>query len=180
MSGHEEIVDLQLDSFNLSDSVVGVLRTERHRSLANGQPQEHCVALLRTFDPTCRKLAVANGLAALVRTEGKLQNHKQDDFEGGPAPSLIEHPQASSDPREEWLAAGANDDLAFLMAMLALAEGAGQEELTVRYPPLPTKETIHGRAKDGGGAYLTFSAHRAATEILMISVACGLSFCNCV
>ena len=81
-----------------------------------------------------------------------MQNHRQDDFDGGRGPSLIEDPQASTDPREKWLAAGANDDLAFLMAMLALAEGAGREELTDRHSLSPGKETFHGRAEDPTGA----------------------------
>ena len=80
-----------------------------------------------------------------------MQNRGQDDFDGGRAPNLIEHPEARTDPRDNWLAAGANDDLAFLMAMLALAEGAGQEEPTDRHPPLPRKETSHGKAEDASG-----------------------------
>ena len=76
-----------------------------------------------------------------------MQNHR-DDFDRSRAPRLIEHPEASTDPREKWLAAGANDDLAFLMAMLALAEGAGQEEPTDCPAPLPRKETFHGKAED--------------------------------
>jgi hypothetical protein len=54
-----------------------------------------------------------------------MQNHKKHDLNGGRAPYLIEHPDGSTDPRDRRLAAGANDDLGFLMAMLALAEGAG-------------------------------------------------------
>ena len=75
-----------------------------------------------------------------------MQNHKQDDFDGGRAPSLIEH----ADPRERWSDAGAKDDLAFVMAMLAMAEGAGrhQEPTDGRAP----KETSHGRAEDAARA----------------------------
>ena len=81
-----------------------------------------------------------------------MQNHRQDDFDGGRGPSLIENLDASTDPREKWLAAGASDDLAWLMAMLALAEGAGQEEPTDRRAALPRKETFHGRAEDASGS----------------------------
>ena len=81
-----------------------------------------------------------------------MQNHRQDNFDGGRGPSLIEDPQASTDPREKWLAAGANDDLAFLMAMLALAEGAGGAEPSAGQSLSPGKETFHGRAEDASGA----------------------------
>ena len=81
-----------------------------------------------------------------------MQNHKQDDFDGSRGPSLVEHSEDSTDPREKWLAAGANDDLAFLMAMLALAEGAGLKEPTGGHPLLPGKETSYGRAEDASGA----------------------------
>ena len=80
-----------------------------------------------------------------------MPNHKQDDFHGGLGPSLIEQPKASTDPREKWLAAGATDDLAFVMAMLALAEGAGQGEPTDRRAPLLRKDTFHERAEDFSG-----------------------------
>ena len=81
-----------------------------------------------------------------------MQNHRQDDFDGGRGPSLIEHLEDSTDPREKWLAAGASDDLAFLMAMLALAEGAGGGEPTDGHSLSPGKETFHGRAEDPTGA----------------------------
>ena len=77
-----------------------------------------------------------------------MRNHGQDDFDWDRKPNRIEHSKDGADPRDKWLAAGANDDLAFLMAMLALAEGGGQEEPTARHPPLPQKETSHGRAED--------------------------------
>jgi hypothetical protein len=76
-----------------------------------------------------------------------MQNHKQDDFDGR-TPSPIEHPEARTDPREKWLAAGASDDLAVLMAMLARIEGA---EPSDRRSPLPRKETFHGRTEDASG-----------------------------
>jgi hypothetical protein len=79
-----------------------------------------------------------------------MQNHK-DDFDGDRAGSLVDHSEVRTDPREKWLAAGANDDLAFLMAMLALAEGAGQEEPTDCRAPLLRKETFRGRAEDASG-----------------------------
>ena len=81
-----------------------------------------------------------------------MQNHKQDDLDGDRAPNRIEHQERSTDPREKWLAAGANGDLAFLMAMLALAEGAGGGEPTDGHSLWPGKETFHGRAEDASGA----------------------------
>ena len=80
-----------------------------------------------------------------------MQNHRQDDFDGGRGPSLIEDPEVRPE-REKWLAAGASDDLAFLMAMLALAEGAGGREPTDGHSLSPGKETFHGRAEDASGA----------------------------
>lgn len=77
-----------------------------------------------------------------------MQKHKEDGSDGDQAQIQIERPQGSADPRDKWLAAGANDDLAFLMAMLALAEGGGKEEPTDRHTALPRKETSHGRAED--------------------------------
>ena len=81
-----------------------------------------------------------------------MQNHRQDDFDGGRGPSLIENLEASTDPREKWLVAGASDDLAFLMAMLALAEGSGVREPIDGHSLSPGKETFHGRAEDASGA----------------------------
>ena len=54
-----------------------------------------------------------------------MRNPRHDDLDGSRAPTMIE--QASADPREKWLAADPGDDHEFLMAMLALAEGAGPE-----------------------------------------------------
>jgi hypothetical protein len=71
-----------------------------------------------------------------------MRNHGQDDIDLDRASNLIGHPEDSTDPRDKWLAAGANDDLAFLMAMLALAEGAGREEPTDRHPSLQKPETL--------------------------------------
>ena len=151
----QEIFDLQFDLSDLGITVVGhagscVLRdTVRWQNDSLEIIVSHfCAHLI----PLSRKLAVTNELAALVRTEGTMQNHKQDDFDGGRAPSLIEHPRASTDPREKWLAAGANDDLAFLMAMLALAEGAGGAEPSAGQSLSPGEETFHGRAEDAAGA----------------------------
>ena len=81
-----------------------------------------------------------------------MQNHKQNAVAMGSAPSPIERPERSIDPREKWLAAGANDDLAFVMAMLAMAEGGGGEEPNDLRTALPRKETFHGRAEDTAGA----------------------------
>ena len=52
-----------------------------------------------------------------------MRNPRHDDLDGSRAPTMIE--QASADPREKWLAADPGDDLEFLMAMLALADGGG-------------------------------------------------------
>ena len=80
-----------------------------------------------------------------------MRNHGQDDIDLDRVSNLIEHTEDSTDPRDKWLAAGANDDLAFLMAMLALSEGGGQTELTDDRAPLPGKETSHGRAENASG-----------------------------
>ena len=54
-----------------------------------------------------------------------MRNPRHDDLDDSRAPSMIE--QTSTDLDEKRRAAGAGDDLEFLMAMLALAEGAGPE-----------------------------------------------------
>jgi hypothetical protein len=63
-----------------------------------------------------------------------MRYHTQDDFDGGRGPSLTTRPELTTtngtrecppegDPRRRWMEAGANDDLAFALAMLALTEG---------------------------------------------------------
>ena len=72
-----------------------------------------------------------------------MRNHSHDDFAGGRAAGLTaktigrrspeapegdprngtRDPRTQDDLRNKWLAAGANDDLALALAMLALTEG---------------------------------------------------------
>jgi hypothetical protein len=58
-----------------------------------------------------------------------MRNHSDDNFEGDSGITLPETtvatrvPSAQGDPRRRWMEAGASDDLAFALALLALTEG---------------------------------------------------------
>ena len=65
----------------------------------------------------------------MALTEEPMRNESTDDLDAGsdttrprPATNQIRKSTPDADPRRRWMEAGASDDLAFALAMLALTE----------------------------------------------------------